>query len=194
MMRSLPIALASAALCFAPACAAIAQQSAMQQPMHKPMQDAKPITPISEALAAYESTKKDIIGAAEFMPADKFSFKATPQIRTYAEMFTHVAQVQMAICGVISGNPGPREAQSTASTKEEVLAVIKKSFDVCDAAYNSVTEANELEVGGQGFLRGTKLGDMWKNVAHNNEMYGQMVIYLRLNGIVPPSTAERGRM
>lgn len=190
MMLSLPVAITSAVLCIASAGAVIAQSPAMQ----KPMQDSKPVTPISEALAAYNQTKKDIVGAAENMAADKFSFKATPEIRTYAEMFTHVAQVQMSICPVIAGNPGPRRAQSTASTKEEVLALIKKSFDGCDAAYDSVTEANAMEVGGQGFMRGTKLGDMWKNVAHNNEMYGQMVIYLRLNGIVPPSTAERGRM
>ena len=163
--------------------------------MQKPMQDTKPVTPIGEALAAYNQTKTVIIGAAESMPADKFSFKATPEIRTYAQMFTHVAQVQMSICGLIGGAPaGPRTPESTASSKEDVVALIKKSFDVCDAAYNSVTEANAMEVSGSGFFRGTKLGNMWRNVAHNNEMYGQMVIYLRLNGIVPPSTAMRGRM
>lgn len=194
MTRNLPLTLASAVLCIAGACAAIAQQPATQAPMKMPMQDTKPVTPIGEVLAAYNQTKTIIIGAAEDMPADKFSFKATPEIRTYAQMFTHVAQVQMGICGVISGAPAGRTPESTASSKEDIVALIKKSFDVCDAAYNSVTEANAMEVSGNGFMRGTKLGNMWKNVAHNNEMYGQMVIYLRLNGIVPPSTAMRGRM
>lgn len=192
MKHSFHFALASAVLCCVPACAAIAQQPAMQQ---QPKQDAQPMTEVSQALAAYNQTKTIIIGSAEAMPPDKFSFKATPEIRTFAQMFTHVAQSQMSICPVIAGTPpATRPTESTATTKEEIVALIKKSFDVCDAAYNSVTDANAKDVVGTGFMRGSKLGDMWKNVAHNNEMYGQMVIYLRLNGIVPPSTAMRGRM
>ena len=146
-------------------------------------------------MAAYKQTKTIIIGSVEAMPAEDFSFKATPEIRTYAQMFTHVAQAQESICSLIAGTAtAVRPAESTATTKDDVLAVIKKSFDTCDAAYATVTEANMNEVAGSGFFRGTKLGNMWKNVAHNNEMYGQMVIYMRLKGIVPPSTAMRGRM
>jgi len=201
MTRCFHVALASAVLCLAPSFAAIAQMPMPSQPTGQmpatqmPMQQAKPVTEVSQALAAYNQTKQIIIGSAELMPADKFSYKATPEIRTFAQMFTHVAQTQMSICPVIAGTPpATRPVESTATSKEEVLAVIKKSFDVCDAAYNSVTDANAMEVGGTGYMRGSKLGNMWKNVAHNNEMYGQMVIYLRLNGLVPPSTAMRGRM
>jgi uncharacterized damage-inducible protein DinB len=190
MTRSFSFVLASAVLFVAPACTAVAQQPAMQPPKA----DTKPVTQVGEALAAYNQTKTIIIGSVESMPAENFSFKPTPEIRSYAELFTHVAQAQKGICSAIAGTTAERSPQSTASTKEEVLALIKKSFDDCDAAYNSVTDANASEVGGQGYMRGTKLGNMWKNVAHNNEMYGQMVVYLRLKGIVPPSTAMRGRM
>ncbi len=190
MIRTFQLAVASAVLLVAPALTAIAQMPAPAQAQ----KTAEP-TPIGEVMNAYKQTKTIIIASAEAMPAEDFSFKATPDIRTFAEMFTHVAQVQESICPVIAGTPpATRPVQSTAATKEEVLAVIKHSFDVCDATYASVTEANMNEVAGSGFMRGTKLGDMWKNVAHNNEMYGQMVIYLRLHGIVPPSTAMRGRM
>ena len=190
MTRTLKLALASAVLLVAPGSIAIAQM-----PAPAPVAKAPDPTPISEAMAAYEQTKTIIIGSVEAMPAENFSFKATPEIRTYAEMFTHVAQTQESICPIIAGTPlATRPTPSTAATKEDVLAVIKKSFDTCDAAYASVTPENMNQVSGTGFFRGTKLGSMWKNVAHNNEMYGQMVIYLRLKGIVPPSTAMRGRM
>ena len=190
MTRTLKLALASAVLSLAPACTAIAQMPAAASAAKAPDP-----TPISEVMAAYKQTKTIIIASAELMPAENFSFKATPDIRTYAEMFTHVAQAQESICPIIAGTaPAKSPVQSKAETKDEVVAVIKHSFDTCDAAYASVTEANMNEVSGSGYFRGTKLGNMWKNVAHNNGMYGQMVIYLRLNGIVPPSTAMRGRM
>lgn len=196
MTRTLKLVLASAALSLLPSCTATAQMPMpAQQPMAAPAAARPEPTPISEALAAYKQTKTIIIGSAEAMPAENFSFKATPDIRTFAQMFTHVAQSQESVCPIISGTPlAERPAESKAATKEEVLAVIKHSFDTCDAAYASVTDANMLQISGSGYFRGSKLGNMWKNVAHNNEMYGQMVIYLRLKGIVPPSTAMRGRM
>jgi hypothetical protein len=188
MTRTLKFAMASALLLAAPASTIFAQIAAQPQKAADP-------TPISEAMAAYKQTKTIIIASAELMPAENFSFKATPDIRTYAQMFTHVAQAQESICSLIAGTAtATRPAESTAATKDDVVALIKKSFDTCDAAYASVTMANMNEVSGTGYFRGTKLGNMWKNVAHNNEMYGQMVIYLRLKGLVPPSTAMRGRM
>lgn len=201
MTRTLKLALASAALSLLPACTTLAQmpmpaQSSMPagQPQGQPQTRPDP-TPISEVMSAYKQTKTIILGSVEAMPAENFSFKATPDIRSFAQMFTHVAQTQESICPVIAGTTlATRPVESTATTKEEVLAVIKHSFDTCDAAYASVTDANMMQLAGSGFFRGTKLGNMWKNVAHNNEMYGQMVIYLRLKGIVPPSTAMRGRM
>jgi len=186
MTRTLKLALASAVLLVVPAIAQMPAPAAKAPPAP---------TPISEVMAAYKQTKTIIIASVELMPAENFSFKATPDIRTYAQMFTHVAQSQESICPIIAGtSPATRPAESTAATKEEVLAVIKHSFDTCDAAYASVTLANMNDISGTGYFRGTKLGNMWKNIAHNNEMYGQMVIYMRLKGLVPPSTAMRRRM
>ena len=146
-----------------------------------------------EAIAAYTQTKTVILAAAEAMPAENFSFKPTPEIRSYGELFTHVAQAQTRLCGAVSGTPADPGTAPAAVSKDEVIAALKKSFDVCDAAYATVTEVNETEVSGTGFLHGSKLAQMQKNVAHNNEMYGQMVVYLRLKGIVPPSTALRNK-
>ena len=165
-----------------------------QQPVPPPSaSDTAKSSLVDEALAGYNRTKKNIIAAAEVMPASNFSFKPTPEIRSYAELFLHVAQAQTGFCAVVSGAPSERKPASSATGKDEVIAVLKKSFDACDAAFATVTEANATEVSGSGFMRGSKLGNIEKNTAHNNEMYGQMVVYLRLKGIVPPSTAMRGR-
>jgi hypothetical protein len=146
---------------------------------------------ITEAVANYTQIKTIIEASAEKMPAENFSFKPTPEIRSYGELFTHVAQTQMALCAA----PGAgRPAPITVTAKDEIIAALKKSFDMCDAAYATVTEANATEVSGAGFMRGSKLGMIGKNVAHDNEMYGQMVVYMRMKGVVPPSTAMRGRM
>ena len=189
MTRNLLLALAPTVLLLLSPFAAVAQQATKPPDANT----AKPSL-VDEALAGYSQTKKIIVAAAEAMPAENFSFKPTPEIRSYAELFTHVAQVQTGLCSVVSGGSFERKPPSTATSKDEVIAVLKKSFDVCDAAFATVTDANATEISGQGFMRGTKLGNIQKNTAHNNEMYGQMVVYLRLKGIVPPSTAMRGRM
>lgn len=191
MIRTLYSFLAGTALVLAAVGMCAAQQPA---PHPSAGQDSATPSLVSEALAGYSQTKTIIIAAAEYMPAENFSFKPTPEIRSYGELFTHVAQVQTSICAVIGGSSPAKEPASTATTKDDVIAVLKKSFDACDAAFATVTEANATQVSGNGFMRGTKLGNIQKNTAHNNEMYGQMVVYLRLKGIVPPSTAMRGRM
>ena len=73
------------------------------------------------------------------------------------------------------------------------MTALKKSFELCDATYTTVTPENAMEISGAGFLRGSKLGMISKNVEHDNEVYGTMAVYMRLKGLVPPSTAMRGR-
>ncbi len=188
-MKRFVATLAAAALCTG---IATAQAPMQKAPMPAPpMEKGSMAAMISEAIANYTQIKTIILASVEKMPAENFSFKPTPEVRSYAELFDHVAQTQMALCGA----PGaPRPAPVTATSKEDVAAAIKKSFDMCDAAYATVTEANATEISGAGFMRGSKLGMINKNVAHDNEMYGTMVVYMRLKGLVPPSTAMRGRM
>ena len=188
MTRTLCLFLSTTALLAGATVAAVAQQPAAAASA----QDTAKPSLVEEALAGYNRTKKNIIGAAEAMPAQDFSFKPTPEIRSYAELFNHVAQAQAGLCSVVGGGQPERKPASTATTKDEVVAEMKQSFDNCDAAFAKVTDANATEVSGKGFMRGSKLGNIQKDTAHNNEMYGQMVVYMRLKGIVPPSTAMHG--
>lgn len=149
---------------------------------------------ISEAVAGYSQMKTIILASAEKMPAENFSYKPTPEIRSYGELFAHVAQSQNGLCGALSGNQTGRPEQVTGTTKEEIIAALKKSFETCDAATGAVNESNAMMISGRGYMHGSKVGLIEKMVAHDSEMYGQMVVYMRLKGIVPPTTAMRGRM
>jgi hypothetical protein len=186
-MKRFVVTLAAAALCTGMAVA----QAPMAGPPPPPEKGSASAM-ISEAMASYTQIKTIILASVDKMPAENFSFKPTPEVRSYAELFDHVAQTQNALCAA----PGtPRSAPVTATTKEDVLAALKSSFDKCDAAYATVTPENVMEISGPtGFMRGSKLGMLYKNIAHDNEMYGTMVVYMRLKGLVPPSTAMRGRM
>ena len=151
-------------------------------------------TVIQEAKTAYSMQKDFILAAADKMPEGNYSFKPTPEIRSYGELFTHIVQVQNAACALIAGQTPSRPTTSQPMTKPEIVAQLKASFDSCGAANATVTTANALDVVGKGFLHGTRVGLIQKNAAHDNEMYGTIAVYLRLKGIVPPSTAARGRM
>jgi hypothetical protein len=147
----------------------------------------------SEVKQNYQRTKDLILRAAEKMPEDGYGMKATPQVRTYAQMLGHVSQAHQMICGGIFGQPG--RADQTKTAKVDVVAELKKSFDLCDRAYDFLNEQNMSVVGGSEFMGGTMVGRLYANVIHDNEIYGTMVVYLRIKGLVPPSSehATRGQ-
>jgi hypothetical protein len=144
----------------------------------------------SELKQNYTRTKALILRSAEKMPDDAYSFKATPEVRTYAQVIGHISEAQAMICGGTIGQPTRVDTSKTA--KADVIAELKKSFDVCDKAYDSLNDSNASQVGGSGFMGGTLVGRLYGNLLHDQEMYGTIVVYLRLKGIVPPSSEGRG--
>jgi hypothetical protein len=138
----------------------------------------------------YARTKALILRAADKMPDEAYSFKATPDVRTYAQAINHISEAQAMICGGITGQPV--RVDTTKTVKADVIVELKKSFDVCDKAYDTINEYNGSQVGGAGFMGGTLVGRLYGNLLHDNEMYGTIVVYLRLKGIVPPSSEGRG--
>ncbi len=138
----------------------------------------------------YTRTKDLIPRAAAKMPEDGYSLKATPDVRTYAQVIGHISEAQAMICGGITGQQVKADTSKTA--KADVIAELRKSFDACDKAYDSINESNSSQVGGAGFMGGTLAGRLYGNLIHDNEMYGTIVVYLRMKGIVPPSSEPRG--
>jgi len=140
----------------------------------------------------YESIKRDVVEAADAVPDSEYSFKATPEVRSFGEIIGHIADTQNYFCGVASGkNPEYADAlEKGAKTKAELVKGLKDSMAKCDEVYNSTDASNALSLvkAGKGdALRGMILLD---NVAHDNEHYGNIVTYMRLKGHVPPSTAR----
>jgi hypothetical protein len=138
----------------------------------------------------YNGIKSNVTKAADKMPDDGYAFKPTPEQRNFGGWVAHVADAQTAICSRAMGTPKAPSAGSK-TTKADLAAALKDSFDICDAAYAALTDANASETV-QGF-RGptTRLAALAGNVAHDNECYGSMAVYLRLKGIVPPSSEPR---
>jgi hypothetical protein len=147
--------------------------------------------PLSEnAKSDYTSIKNILLKAADKMPEENYSFRTVPQVRTYGEMIAHIADTQTMLCAMAKGEQ-KKGAAAGKTSKADLTAALKASFADCDAVYNSMTDA----VGAQGVkvfgMDKTKVGLLFFNVEHNNEMYGQMVAYLRIKGIVPPSSEGR---
>jgi len=139
----------------------------------------------------YNSVKNNLLKAADAMPEDGYGFSPTPAERNFGAWVAHVADAQTGTCSRIAGSPKNINAASK-TTKADLVAALQDSFATCDAVYDSLSDANaaDLITGGRG--PGVRLTMLAGNVAHDNECYGSMAVYLRLKGIVPPSTAERG--
>jgi hypothetical protein len=138
----------------------------------------------------YNAVKNNLLKAADAMPEDGYSFTPTPAERNFGGWVAHVADAQTGTCSRVAGSPKQINAASKTS-KADLVAALKDSFDTCDAVYLALSDANAGDsiAGGRG--PGVRLTLLAGNVAHDNECYGSMAVYLRLKGIVPPSTEGR---
>lgn len=135
----------------------------------------------------YNSIKTILLKSADKMPEENYAFRTTPQVRTYGEMIAHIADVQVALCGMVKGEPKKGTAAGKTS-KADLSAALKESFDYCDPVFASMTDATGAQTVKMFGRMSSKLGVLNFDIDHDNEMYGQMVAYMRIKGIVPPSS------
>ncbi len=108
------------------------------------------------------------------------------------QLFAHVADGQYEFCGVAAeGKSVSKDIEKTLKTKAEIVPAVKEAFAYCDATYAKMTDANAPEMVSFFGMRITKLGALDFNTAHTMERYGNLVTYMRLKGIVPPSSEPR---
>jgi hypothetical protein len=144
---------------------------------------------ITEQKAVYTANKNNLIKAAEKMPEEAYSFKPTPEVQTFGERIAHIAN-QMGTCSAMTGERKPSPAAGKTS-KADLVAALKASFDACDAAWDSMSDKTATEmVAGRGGAQRSKISGMIGNTTHNTELYGYISVYMRLKGVVPP-TSER---
>ena len=140
--------------------------------------------------AIYGMGKGNILKAAEQIPEDKYSFQPTKDVRTVGALFAHIADAQNFFCSQLSATPKQYSdaVEKTAKTKAELVAALKASFAACDAAYASVTDAKlttPITVFGNPVNYAAVLT---MNASHDWEHYGNIVTYMRILGMTPPSS------
>ena len=150
-----------------------------------------PATVLGDLKNSYQEIKDLIMRAAEQMPESTYSYKPVPEEMSFGGWVAHVADAQGFICGAAAG--GAKQLGAASKTaKADLLAVLKQSFDLCDGAYQATTDANVNE-SIQSFRGPTpRLALLYGNISHDNECYGSMAVYMRLNKLVPPSSQGRG--
>jgi hypothetical protein len=131
---------------------------------------------------------KNMVTAAEAMPAEKYSFKPTPEMNTYGHLVMHSAQANYNLCSKISGGTAPDVALTDTDPKDKLVGALKSSFDFCASALASADDSklgDSLSLGPN--RQSTRAGVMILLSDEWFDHYGTQAVYLRLNGILPPS-------
>jgi hypothetical protein len=152
---------------------------------------AQPSGPAAEAAAAYNRVKPNIVKAAEKMPAEDYGYKPTPETRTFARVVNHVTEAQEHTCSALNGTTWDAKTLPAATAdKATIVAALKASFDECDKAFGKLSDGQVMEVLTLGPVKRSKIGLAWGTVSHDNEQYATLALYLRLKGLVPPSSEK----
>jgi hypothetical protein len=151
-----------------------------------------PVTIASNLKQTYNQIKNNITQAADQMPESGYGFLPEGEPRSFAGWVGHVADIQANQCGGLAGTPLQLGAGAM-TTKADLVAALKKSFDACDTVFNALTDDNAMEpfTGGRGGPQ-PKAVAAYGMIIHSNECYGAMAVYMRLQKLTPPSSAGRG--
>lgn len=149
-------------------------------------------TVLGDLLKDWERQKETMMKIADAMPEDKFGYKSTPPQRSYGEQVMHIATVNVDILKWLGGQtPAPSFTAESAKTKGDMLKAMADSYDYGTALLKEQTDTSIVETIDGKFLGPSTRGRLfWFLLGHSMDIYGQMAVYLRLNGIVPP--ASRG--
>jgi uncharacterized damage-inducible protein DinB len=146
---------------------------------------------IAESKMFYAQMKDWLLRSAEKMPEENYSFKATDAVRSYGQIIGHIADRQYTFCSVVRGEKYPNlKIEQTKIAKADLIAALKDAFAYCDKAYVGITDASAIQMVTLGSQQHPKLGVLEVNIAHNSLHYGNLITYMRLKNIVPPSTED----
>jgi len=161
--------------------------------------DAAAFDALSPSLASVASSmhatiRRNLAEAVAAMPVDAYAFKPTPQVRSFAQLIGHVVNANYFFCAQAKGERPPSTTNhETLTDKAALVAALNEALAYCDAAYAATTDASFQQLVtliGPAPKQAGRGSVLMFNVAHNNEHYGNVVVYMRLRGQVPPSTAR----
>ncbi|MGQ0813275.1 MAG: DinB family protein [Gemmatimonadota bacterium] len=144
--------------------------------------------------SVYSFAKGYILKAAEQVPEDKYAYQPTKDVRTFGQLLAHITDANNFFCALIGGTPKEYSdaVEKSVTTKAQLSAELKKSFDACDAALASVKDADlvkPVEIFGN---KANLAAAITIESSHIWEHYGNIVTYMRLNGMTPPSSQGGG--
>lgn len=169
------------------AAAAFAQESPATAPATPP---ANPISTSEKGVYRYISST--VVAAAEKMPEENYSFKPTPEVRSFGQIVGHVADSQYYFCATATGEqPQMKNIEKTKTSKADLVAALKDAVAYCQKTYAGMTDAQGAQMTKMMNFDLAKLTVLSVNTAHMDEHYGNLVTYLRLKGIVPPSSEKQ---
>ena len=156
-------------------------------------QAAPPADPITASEKGFYSfVSRAVVGAAEKMPEENYSFKPTPEVRSFGQLVGHVADASFMFCSTASGETNPsKDIEKTKTSKADLVAAIKDAVAFCTKSFDSMTDAKGAQMIKLFNFDLAKLTIFSINTAHTDEHYGNMVTYLRLKGIVPPTSENQ---
>ena len=151
--------------------------------------------PLSEGLRrSYNGIKMNLTEAAQKFDEASYNYTPSPEIRGFGAQLAHVANSQFNACSAATGVANPHQGsnlEKTKTTRADIIQALADSFAFCDPAFANLTDQSAAELVKQGqneVARGSVLSNL---ISHGNEEYGIMTVYIRMKGMVPPST-ERG--
>jgi hypothetical protein len=162
--------------------------------------DAPPVAKMHDAILS--SAEKEIVSLAEAMPADKYDFAPTQGafqgVRTFGQQVKHLAAVVYMVSAASLGEKPPvdtgnENGPADVKTKQQIVDYLKASFAYAHKAMNALTAENENALVPSPFGQGKMMRGSAADVAvwHSFDHYGQMVVYARMNGIIPPASAGK---
>lgn len=147
------------------------------------------VSATGQARILWQDIMKNVSAAAEETSESVYAYKPTPEVRSFGQVIAHVAGSQRMFCAMVLGDKPAAEddIEKTARTKAAIVAALKQSNTYCERAYGQSDAANHAMVDVFGQQR-TKLFALMLNASHDDEHYGNIVTYMRMNKLVPPSS------
>ena len=158
---------------------------------------AQTANPISQSIRdEWNGVKGNLQKSATAMPEAKFGFKPVDTVRTYGQILAHVAGANYNFCAAARGEKSPfaEDAfEKTATTRAAIIKAVEDSIKYCDTAYASLDDRKAAEMidGAFGGGKTARAAALMGNTGHVQEHYGNLVTYMRINGVVPPSSQPR---
>lgn len=133
---------------------------------------------------------KNLTGAADEMPADKYTYKPTPDQMTFAHLMAHTVEANYAFCAAASGETAPKDKASETDSKDVLSKAVKDSFSYCEVALGKVDDSTLAQTVSLFDSQTTRGAALVRMAAAWSDHYSAAAMYLRLNNLVPPSAQK----